>query len=115
MYKKLDQFGEDHDKAIIKQVEKESRRLRKITPGAEVPSQVQEDTNSEASKVVDYEKMKLHRNFENNTDTANRELDEFATKWSEKMKIIAENAAQAASASCRAVEDNVQGWLICAY
>ncbi len=36
MYKKLDQFCEDHDKAIIKQVEQESRRLRKITPGAEV-------------------------------------------------------------------------------
>ncbi len=31
------------------------------------------------------------------------------------MKIIAKNAAQAASASCRAVGDNVQGWLICAY
>ena len=53
--------------------------------------------------------------MENNTDTVNTELNDFATKWSEKMKIIAKNAAQAASASCRAVGDNVQGWLICAY
>ncbi len=73
------------------------------------------DTNSKATQMVDYEKMKLHLNFENNTDTVNTELDEFATKRSENMKIIAQNAAQAASANCRAVGDNVQGWSICAY
>ena len=79
MYKKLDQFGVDHDKSILKQVEKESRRLVQITPGATVSSsaETKEEERNEGNQIVDYQKMKVYRNVDRNTDMVDVESDEF--------------------------------------
>lgn len=88
----------------MKRVEKESRRLVQITPGATVSSsaETKEEEKNEGNQIVDYEKMKVYRNFERNTDMVDVESDEFVVKWNKRMKSIKENLAK--MDSCKPVK-----------
>ena len=118
MYKKLDQFGKDHDKPILKLVEKESRRLVKITPGATAFSSAEtkpEEEKNEGNQIIDYQKMKKYRNIERNTEMIDVESDEFVARWNKKMKSLKENLAKVDS--CKHVanlnENAKSGMFIC--